>query len=321
MITLPLTFRRGAPDRLDERRLASQEALLVRVEDRHERNLRQVESFPQQVDADQHVVLPEAELSDDLDPLQRVDLGVEVARLDGRLEQVIGQVLGHLLRQRRDEDALAGLLPPADLVQEIVDLMRGRTQLDLRVDDSGRPDDLLRDPGRLPQLIGAGRRRDEDGLVDLAEELVEAKRAIVERGREPEAVLDERLLARAVALVHAADLRHGLMRLVDQDEEVARKVVEERVRGGAGRAPVEDPRVVLDPVAVAELLHHLEVVLGSLADPVRFEQLSLRFEELDLLLELVAGSRRPRGRSSAATSRTASPGRSRGAGASSGSRR
>ena len=38
-----------------------------------------------------------------------------------------------------------------------------------------------------------------------------------------EAVVDERLLARAVALVHAADLRHGLVRLVYDDDEVGGK--------------------------------------------------------------------------------------------------
>ena len=99
-------------------------------------------------------------------------------------------------------------------------------------------------------------------------------------------MLDERLLARAVALVHAADLRDGLVRLVDHDDEVAAEVVEQRVRRRARRAPVEDPRVVLDPVAVAELLEHLQVVLGPLPDPVGLEQLALRLEEPDLLLQL-----------------------------------
>ncbi len=51
---------------------------------------------------------------------------------------------------------------------------------------------------------------------------------------------------------------------------------------------LEDPRVVLDPVAEAELLEHLEVVLGALPDPVRLEQLLLGLEVRDLLLELVA---------------------------------
>ena len=54
-----------------------------------------------------------------------------------------------------------------------------------------------------------------------------------------------------------------------------------------GGRPSRMPRVVLDPVAEAELLHHLEVVLGALPDPVRLEHLALRLEQLDLLGELV----------------------------------
>ena len=100
-------------------------------------------------------------------------------------------------------------------------------------------------------------------------------------------MVDERLLARAVTLVHAADLRDRLVRLVDEDDVVGREVVEQRVRRGAGRPAVEDPRVVLDPVAEAELAHHLEVVLGALADPVRLEHAALGLEERDLLLQLV----------------------------------
>ena len=140
---------------------------------------------------------------------------------------------------------------------------------------------------RLPQLPRARRRRDEHELRHLREELVEAERPVVERRREAEAEVDERLLARAVALVHAADLRHGLVRLVDEDDEVGREVVEQRVRRRARRAAVEDARVVLDPVAEAELAHHLEVVLGALPDPVRLEHPALGLEQLHLLGELV----------------------------------
>ena len=133
-----------------------------------------------------------------------------------------------------------------------------------------------------------GRRGDHHELRHLREELVEAERPVVERRRKPEAEVDERLLARAVALVHAADLRHRLVRLVDEDDEVGGEVVEQRVRRRPGRAAVEDARVVLDPVAEAELLHHLEVVLGALADPVGLEHLPGRLELLDLRFELGA---------------------------------
>src|SRR3954470_11304838 len=48
-----------APDRLDERRLAAEEALLVGVEDRDQGDLRQIEPLAQEVHADEHVVLAE----------------------------------------------------------------------------------------------------------------------------------------------------------------------------------------------------------------------------------------------------------------------
>ena len=110
------------------------------------------------------------------------------------------------------------------------------------------------------------------------EELVELERPVVERRGQPEAVVDERLLARAVALVHAADLRDRLVRLVDEDDEVVGEVVDQGVRRRARRAVVEDPRVVLDPRAEAELLEHLDVVLGALPQPMRLELLAALLE-------------------------------------------
>src|SRR4051795_3425291 len=79
-----------APDGLDERRLAAQEPLLVGVEDRDQRDLRQIETLAEQVDADQHVELAEAQVAQDLDAFDRVDVGVEVAHAHAQLEQVVG---------------------------------------------------------------------------------------------------------------------------------------------------------------------------------------------------------------------------------------
>ena len=81
----------------------------------------------------------------------------------------------------------------------------------------------------------------------IAEELLEGLRPVVERARQAEAVVDQRLLARAVALVHAADLRDGLVGLVDEADEVVGEVVEQAVGALARLAAVEDARVVLDP--------------------------------------------------------------------------
>ncbi len=69
----------GASDGLDERAGGAQEAFLVGIEDRDQRDLRQIKPFAQQVDADQHVILAAAQIAQQAHPLQGFDLGVHVA--------------------------------------------------------------------------------------------------------------------------------------------------------------------------------------------------------------------------------------------------
>ena len=87
----------------------AQEAFLVGVEDRDQRAFGNVEAFAQQVDADQHVEDAEAQVADDLDALERVDVAVHVAHAQALLVQIFGEVFGHALGQRGDERAVAGL--------------------------------------------------------------------------------------------------------------------------------------------------------------------------------------------------------------------
>src|SRR3954452_25279307 len=286
-----LDVARRAPDRLDERRLAAEEAFLVGVEDGHQRHLGEIEALAQEVDADQHVVLAELQLADDLDALERVDLRVEVPDLEAHLEEVVRQVLRHLLRERRDERALVALHARADLLHQVVDLVARLAHVDLGVHDPGRADDLLDDARGVLALVRAGRGRHIDELRRDVEDLLEGLRAVVHRARQPEAVVHERLLARAVALVHAADLRHGLVRLVDEEDEVLREVVDQAVRPRPRRPSVEDARVVLDAAAEPDLAQHLHVVLRALAEAMRLEQLPLRLEHRAALVEFPADLR------------------------------
>ena len=102
--------------------MVAQEALLVGVEDRDERDLRQIEPLAQQVDADKTVELARTQITQDLDALEGADVAVQVACLDSLLEQVVGEVLGHLLGQRGDQHALVALDALLDLGDEIIDL-------------------------------------------------------------------------------------------------------------------------------------------------------------------------------------------------------
>ena len=175
----------------------------------------------------------------------------------------------------------------------------------------GRAHDLLDDAPRAGALELARGRRHEHDLRRHREELLEGLRAVVERARQAEAVVDERLLARAVALEHAADLGDRLVGLVDEADEVAREVVDQAVGALAGLAAVEDPRVVLDPRAEADLAQHLHVVLGALAQAVGLEQLALGLELGAALPRARRRSRRRRARSAPRGRCSGSPARSR----------
>ena len=96
----------GAADGLDQRPFGAQEALLVGIEDRDERHLRHVEALAQQVDSDEDVELAKPQVADDLDSLDGLDVRVQVAHPHAVLVQVLGEVLGHALGQRRDQHAL-----------------------------------------------------------------------------------------------------------------------------------------------------------------------------------------------------------------------
>ncbi len=101
-------------------------------------------------------------------------------------------------------------------------------------------------------------------------------------------MLDEHRFARAVARIHAADLRDRGVRLVDDEEEVLRQKVHQRVRPRAGRASAQVAGVVLDAVAEAHLLHHLEVELGAHLDALGLDELAGTLELHHTLVEFLA---------------------------------
>ncbi len=273
---------------LDQRPVVAQKAFLVGVEDGNERDLGQVEALAQQVDAHERVERALAQLAQYLHAFERADVGMHVARLDALVEQVVGEVFGHLLGEGGDQRALALRGTVAHFVDDVVDLRQRRPYLDEGVEQARRTDDLL-DAGLADLLLVVARRgRDVDELRYAVLELVEAQRPVVEGRRKAEAVLGKRDLARSVALVHAADLRDADVALVDDAQEVAREVVDEGVGRLAGRTPVHMARIVLDARAEAHGLQHLEVVVRAHLQALRLEQLAFVVELLQAVAQFVA---------------------------------
>ena len=143
MIARPLTFRAARPtvwiSEPAERRKPSLSASRIATSETSGRS----RPSRKQIDADQDVELAAPQIAQDLDALQRIDIGVEVAHLHAELLVILRQVLGHPLGQRRHQHALAACRTRADLPEQIVDLPADRTDVDRRIDQAGRPDDLL----------------------------------------------------------------------------------------------------------------------------------------------------------------------------------
>jgi len=69
-----------------------------------------------------------AQVAQDAHPLEGLDVRMQVAHPHPEVVIVLGQVLGHALGERGDEDALVAGRPEADLGQQVVHLaFTGRT--------------------------------------------------------------------------------------------------------------------------------------------------------------------------------------------------
>ena len=83
------------------------------------------------------------------------------------------------------------------------------------------------------------------------------------------------------------DLGQSHMGLVNKQQKILGEIVQQGVRGRAHRPALDDPGVVLNAGAVANLLHHLDVVHGALADPLGLDGLALVLKEFDPFLQLL----------------------------------
>ena len=213
---------------------------------------------------------------------------MQIPHLDAGLGHVLGQILRHALGQRGDQDAAAlGDHDPA-FRQKVVDLALDRTDLGHRIDQSGRPDHLFRehplDPVELP---GPGRGADMDGLRAELLPFVETQRTVVQAGRQAEPELGQDRFAREVAPLHAADLRHRDVALVDDQQRVLREIFEQSRRRLARLAAGQIARVVLDPLAGAGGLDHFQIEGAALLQAFRLQQLTVGGELRQPLAQLL----------------------------------
>ncbi|MNY64128.1 hypothetical protein D3C86_2011940 [compost metagenome] len=96
------------------------------------------------------------EITQNRHALQRLDVRMHIAHLDADFLEIIGQILGHFLRQGCNQHALVTLHPFTDFADQIINLPLSRTNLDNRVQKTGRTYNLLNHSVAVLQFIWAG---------------------------------------------------------------------------------------------------------------------------------------------------------------------
>ena len=239
MMTRPFTFRAARPDvwisdPADRRKPSLSASRIATSETSGRSSPSRSRLMPTSTS---NVAAPQ--VAQDLDALERLDVRVQVAHADAELLVVLRQVLRHALGQRRDQHALA-LAPRASRIscsRSSTWPLTGRTSIGGSIRPVGRMICSTTTPLRLRQLVGPRRRGDEDRPGRRAPPTpskLSGRLSSADGRRKPYATSTS--LRDAIAVVHAADLRHGLVALVDDDQRVLGQVVEQRRRRLARRA-------------------------------------------------------------------------------------
>ena len=155
-----------------------------------------------------------------------------------------------------------------------------------RIDETGRSHQLLDDLPGVRGLVVGGRGGNKNGLAHHGLEFVEAQRTIVHGRRQTKTIVDQIFLARAIALVHAADLRHRDVTLVDHHQRILRQIIDQRRRRLAGFATAHVARIIFDAFAETDFVEHLQIERGALLNALRFEQFVFARKIFDALAQL-----------------------------------
>ena len=239
-MTSALTLRARPADGLDQRGLAPQEALLVGVEDRHQRHLRQVQPLAQQVHADQHVELARGAGRAGSPPARAsrsrcAGTGRAGPPAGCTRDRSSASRLVSVVTSTRSPRSARWLI----CAEQVGHLPAGRRDLDLRIHQPRRADDLLDHlAAALLQLVRPrrGARRTAPGSTSpRIPRTAAAGCPGADGSRKPCSTSTSLRLRSPSNIARICGMRH--VRLVDDQQEILGEVVDQRVRLGPGGRP------------------------------------------------------------------------------------
>ena len=169
----------------------------------------------------------------------------------GRADTIAAQVLVHLLRhslgEGSDQHTFFAFHTLTNLLHEVIDLVIQRTHLYLRVKQARRADKLVNDDtlGATQFVVcwGGGYIH---RLPCLLLKLLKGQRAVVARSGQAETILHEVILTCTVAAVHGMNLRYSDMALVNHEQHILGKIIQQTIRRCTRFAAIKIATIVLN---------------------------------------------------------------------------
>ncbi|OPZ71922.1 MAG: hypothetical protein BWY82_01566 [Verrucomicrobia bacterium ADurb.Bin474] len=155
---------------------------------------------------------------------------MKILHPDPCLPQKRGNILRHPLGQRGHQHPLPGFSRLIDFPDQILDLSIRRPNLHHGIQQTGRPDHLLRHHSRHPDLIPGRGRRHKQRLPTHLPEFLRLERPVVHRTGQAEPVLHKLLLPGPVPEIHSLKLRNRNMALIHKEHEILRKEIDQAPR-------------------------------------------------------------------------------------------
>ena len=115
---------------------------------------------------------------------------MDIAAAHSHLSEILIQLLCHSLSESSHKHALIQFFSLADLLQKVIHLVLGRTNLDRRIKKTGRTHNLLNHKAfRLLKLVICRGRAHEHLLACDGLELIKLERSVISCSRQTETIV------------------------------------------------------------------------------------------------------------------------------------
>ena len=169
--------------------------------------------------------------------------------------------------------------------KQIINLSFSGTNLNFRIQEAGRTDDLFCSKQLMLFFIFSGSCGNKEHLIDFPLKLGKIQRTVIEGGGKTETEVDKSGFSGKISVVHPSNLGKTDVAFVHNNQEVVRKVVNQGIGRFTGRCKIQMPGIVFDPGTDTGFPNHFHIEVSALGNALCFQKLVFFFKILNPFLQ------------------------------------